>query len=132
MAIPNLALVVDDEAHVRTYVSLILKEIGVADTLVAGDADAGFALHQQHQPGVIILDLHLPGGASGLELLKRIRAVDTDVPVIFLSCEAVSSTVMAAVNAGADGYIRKDSPKAEIVRQIREILADSEEDEETE
>jgi DNA-binding NarL/FixJ family response regulator len=125
-------LVVDDEAHVRTYVALIMKEIGVADTLMAGDAETGFALHEQHQVGVIILDLHLPGGTSGLELLKRIRDLDTDVAVIFLSCEAVSSTVMAAVNAGADGYIRKDTPKAEIVRQIREILADTEEDEEAE
>lgn len=116
----------------RTYVALIMKEIGVADTLMAGDAETGFALHEQHQPGVIILDLHLPGGTSGLELLKRIRDLDTDVAVIFLSCEAVSFTVMAAVNAGADGYIRKDTPKEEIVRQIREILADTEEDEEAE
>ncbi|MBE7537171.1 MAG: response regulator [Bryobacterales bacterium] len=124
MAIPNLALVVDDEAHVQTYVSLILRELGVGHTLAAGDAETGFSLYQQNQPGVIILDLHLPGGASGLDLLKRIRAVDEDVPVIFLSCEAAAATVMAAANAGADGYVRKDTPKQEILRQIQEFLAD--------
>lgn len=130
MAIPNLALVVDDEAHVRTFVALMMREIGVENTLAAADAETAFTLYQQNQPGVIVIDLHLPGGASGLELLKRIRAVDADVYAVIFSCEASSATVMSAVNAGADGYIRKDTQKAEIVRQLQEILADPEDEDE--
>lgn len=130
MAIPNLALVVDDEAHVRTFFALMMREIGVENTLAAADADTAFAIFQQNQPGLVVIDLNLPGGASGLDLLRRIRAVDADVYAVIFSCETSSATVMSAVNAGADGYIRKDTEKAEIVRQLREILADPEDEEE--
>ncbi len=125
MAIPNLALVVDDEAHVRTFVALMMKEIGVENTLAAADAETGYALYQQNRPGVVVIDLHLPGGASGLELLKRIRSSDTDVYTVIFSCEASSAMVMSAVNAGADGYIRKDTRKEDIVRQFRDVMDDS-------
>ncbi|HRE81061.1 MAG TPA: response regulator [Opitutaceae bacterium] len=127
MATPSLALIVDDEAHVRTFVSLIMKEIGVETSLLAADAEEAFRIYEARKPELVMIDIHLPGGASGLELLKRIRAVDTDTYTIILTCEASSSTVMAAVNAGADGFIRKDTPKAGIVRQIQEVLADPEE-----
>lgn len=127
MATPSLALIVDDEAHVRTFVSLIMKEIGVESSLMAADAEEAFRIYEERKPELVMIDLNLPGGASGLELLKRIRAVDTDTYTIILTCEASSSTVMATVTAGADGFIRKDTPKAAIVRQIQEILADPEE-----
>jgi len=127
VAIPQLALVVDDEAHVRTFVALMMREIGIETCLAAADAEHAFKLYEEHGPGLIVIDLHLPGGDSGLEFLKRIRSVDTDVYTIVLTCEASSATVMATVNAGADGFIRKDTLKAEIVRQIKEVLADPDE-----
>lgn len=108
----------------------MMQQLGVASCVVAGDATEGFEKFQQHQPGLIIIDLHLPGGISGVDLLKRVRAVDTDAYAIILTCEAASSSVMAALAAGADGYIRKDTPKEKILDQIREVLADPVEDEE--
>lgn len=105
----------------------MMREIGVETCLAAANAEDGYRLFEEQKPGLVVIDLHLPGGASGLELLKRIRDVDTDVYTVILTCEASSATVMATVNAGADGFIRKDTPRAGIVKQFKEVLADPEE-----
>lgn len=126
MPIPALALVVDDEAHVRAFASKLLREVGVTECLEAGDYSEGQQKYRNEKPGVVLLDSHFPGGHSGLDLLSSIRKDDPDTYVIMFTCEAAASAVMAAIKAGADGYIRKDTPSSRIVAELREIFTDDE------
>ena len=128
VAIPSSALILVNEAHVRLFVSQILVQIGVKTIYEAADADEGLRLFNERKPGLIWIDSRLGRGVSGLETLKRIRAQDEYVYTVLFSGEASSASVMAALDAGADGFIRKDTAPAEIARQLLEIVADPEDE----
>jgi DNA-binding NarL/FixJ family response regulator len=94
------------------------------DMVVIGEADNirdGFALIQQTQPSIAILDLTLKG-SSGLELLKDLRAHGMDVPVLVLSMHDESSYAQRALRAGAKGYMTKHEASENVMAAIREVL----------
>jgi DNA-binding NarL/FixJ family response regulator len=94
------------------------------DMVVIGEADNirdGFALIQQTQPSIAILDLTLKG-SSGLELLKDLRAHGMDVPVLVLSMHDESSYAQRALRAGAKGYMTKHEASENVMVAIREVL----------
>ena len=129
MALPNSALIIDDEQHVRVYAMQLLRQAGIHACLEAGDAELGLSLFREKKPELILIDLNLAGTLSGMDVLKQIRLEDEDVYAVIFTCEASSSAVMAAVNAGADGFIRKDTSAQQIVRQLLEIVANPDEEE---
>jgi len=132
VAIPLSALILDDEAHIRLFISQILEQIGVKTIHEAADADECLRLFNERKPELVWIDSHQSRGVSGLETLKRIREQDDYVYTVLFSGEAASGSVMAALNAGADGFIRKDTAPAEITRQLLEIVADLEEGDDSE
>ncbi len=76
-----------------------------------------------HSSGLVVLDVNLPGG-SGLDLLREFRAADDDVLIVMVSTEVQAGVINEAVDAGADGFIRKDLPREEILAELKGILAD--------
>ncbi|MBL9205639.1 MAG: response regulator [Opitutaceae bacterium] len=129
MALPNSALIIDDEPHVRVYAVQILRDAGISLCLEAADGETGLKVIREQKPELILIDLNLSGILSGMDVLKQIRGEDDMVYAVIFTCEASSAAVMAAVNAGADGFIRKDTSPKEIVRQLLEIVADSDDEE---
>lgn len=128
MARPTTALIVDDEPHVRVFVRLLLKEVGITTTWEAGDGAQGLAMVAQHRPEFVVLDVNLPV-MNGLEMLARLHAEAPDLPVLMLSSESAMKTVLEAVRLGAIGYILKHSPKDEALKNLREALDQFEEEE---
>lgn len=126
LLVPSTVLIVDDEAHIRAYVKLLLGTFGVEEFYEAGDLDAARELWRRHRPGLVMLDLNLPGG-SGLEFLKDVRAEDEEAYVVMLSGNAQLGTVKEAVAGGADGFIRKDSPRDQVLAELTEIFEQGEE-----
>ena len=128
MARPTNALIVDDEAHVRAFMRLLLREVGIDDCWEAGDGNTGLLLAQKHRPGIVLLDINLPG-LNGLEVLAQLKKVDEDMPVVMATSQSSITTVSEAVRLGALGYLLKHSSKEEAVKALREIvdsLADEE------
>jgi len=123
MAIPESVLIVDDEAHVRAFLRLVLEKLGVPVIHEAGRMDEAREKFAAHSPVLVTLDVNLPGG-SGMDLLREFRAVNDDVLIVMISTEVQSGVVNEAVDAGADGFIRKDLPREEILAELKEILAD--------
>jgi len=72
------------------------------------------------KPDVLLLDMSMPG-ISGLEILKQLRAKDNYVKVIMLTIERGADIINAAIEAGADGYVVKESTTAEIVEAINTV-----------
>ncbi|MET0261295.1 MAG: response regulator [Rariglobus sp.] len=125
LLVPSSALIVDDEAHIRAYVKLLLRTFGVETCYEAGDVVKARELWAQHQPGLIMLDVNMPG-ESGLVFLREVRAEDSDAYVVMLTANAQASTVKEAAESGADGFIRKDSPREQIIAELTEIFSHSE------
>ena len=104
------ALVVDDHPLIQQAVTNVLRALDPeADVLVAGDCDSALELAGKgSEPDLVLLDLNLPG-LSGIPALKRWRSRFPTVPVVVLSALDDQYTVLAAIAAGAAGYIPKSS-----------------------
>ena len=118
---PTNALIVDDESHVRTFVRLLLREVGITECWEAADGASALELMRQHQPQLLLVDYNMPQ-MNGIELLGHLREAHSEIPVVIVSAQSSLSVVNEAARLGAIGYVLKHSPKAEVVAALREAL----------
>ncbi len=122
MGPPYKVLVVDDEPHIRTYVSMLVRDTLTESTVVQAADEAGaMAQFTATRPDLVMLDINLIG-STGLEVLRKIRQLDPEVVVIMLSAVNVRHVVEEAMATGANGYILKESTDEEMANALREIL----------
>ena len=114
--------VVDDHPIVRQGLALLIDQ--EPDLVVCGAAEeAHTALHaiSSLRPDIVILDISLPG-PDGIELLKTIRSMEPDLPILVLSMHAESVYAERALRAGANGYIMKQEATDNVLDALRRIL----------
>lgn len=112
-------LVIDDHPLMRKG---ILQLIALEDSLrlagEAGDGQRGLELARQLRPDLILLDLNLRG-LSGMDTLRALKAADLDARVIILTVSDSEEDVVAALRAGADGYLLKDMEPEEVLESLK-------------
>jgi DNA-binding NarL/FixJ family response regulator len=116
-------LLVDDHEVVRAGVKALLD--AQEGMVVVGEADnAEEAVRRvgYDEPDVVVLDVRLPGG-SGIEACREIRSRFPDVKVLMLTSFADEEALMAAILAGASGYVLKRVKSNELVADIRKVGA---------
>src|SRR5262245_9463887 len=101
---PTLVVIDDDPAVLVVFLGAFTEPDMTVRT--AETAVAGLAAVMQHRPDVILLDVHLPDG-SGLDLFRRLREADATVPVIFITADGSSDTIIQAMRQGAFDYLQK-------------------------
>ncbi len=99
-------LIIDDERTVRHIVATGLNGYSGISLVQASDGDMGLDLLESEQPSVVLLDIYLPNH-NGLELFRKIRAIDRKLPVIFITGDTSSETAIQAMRAGAFDYLSK-------------------------
>jgi two-component system chemotaxis response regulator CheY len=114
-------LLVDDEPHIRKFVSLILKQLGTPLIFEASNGEEALAVYRRENPDLVLLDVSMPK-MDGIETLKALKALDPNCVVIMLTSIVNRETIEQAVEAGAVNYIRKDSPRDEITKALRETI----------
>ena len=115
-------LIADDHAIVRKGLREILRS--EADLQVAGEASDGPAAidRAMGEPwDMVVLDITMPG-ASGVEVLKRLKRERPELPVIMLSMHANPLIVKGCLEIGANGYVVKEAAPEELVAAIRTAL----------
>jgi two-component system invasion response regulator UvrY len=117
----NKILIADDHTIVREGLKQILAE--TSDIVVSGEASTGQdtlrKVRSRHYD-VVILDISLPG-ISGLDVLKQIKSLKPDLPVLILSMYPEEQYAVRTLRAGAAGYLTKESASFELIRAIREV-----------
>lgn len=122
-AAPIRVLIVDDDPLVRSALTLMLG--GRSDLELVGEASNGaeaLDLVAGHRPDVVLMDLRMPV-LNGLDATTRIFELADPPAVIVLTTFDADEHVVAAVAAGADGFLLKDTPPADIVDAIKRVAA---------
>jgi DNA-binding NarL/FixJ family response regulator len=123
MSQPIRVLVVDDHPLFRQGLRTLVDD---AETLeLVGEADSGPAAVEQataRAPDLVLMDLHLPG-FDGVEATRRIVAAVPGIRVLVLTMADDTSSVQAALRAGAAGYTLKGAPPREIMQAISAVAA---------
>ena len=102
---PGKILVIDDEMSLREGAQRILTRMNF-EVLLASRGDEGLALLQDHPAGIVLLDMKMPG-MDGMEVLKRIMAMDRGIIVIVITGYATVETAIEAMKLGAYNFIPK-------------------------
>jgi len=116
-------LLVDDHPIVRQGIKQVLA--GAFQPALVGEAanaEEGLSEVRNTAWDVLVLDLTLPG-VSGLDLLKDLRRERPSLPVLVLSMHPPDQFARRAMNAGAAGYLTKDSAPTELVKAVGEVIA---------
>jgi two-component system, NarL family, invasion response regulator UvrY len=122
MAAPARLLLADDHAIVRAgYRHLLERQDRFVVVAEAATADEAYAMFRQHRPDVVVTDLAMPG-ASGVEAIRRILSADAAARVLVFSMHVSPDVALAALRAGALGYITKSSPADVLLRAIADVL----------
>ena len=115
----NIALV-DDDKNILASVSMLLEQEGYHVRTFSDGAAALTALTTT-PPDLAILDIKMPR-MDGLELLRRLRQANPDLPVIFLTSKDEEIDELMGLNAGADDYIRKPFSQRLLLERVRAVL----------
>jgi DNA-binding NarL/FixJ family response regulator len=118
---PTRVLIVDDHTFFRAGLRSLLSERGFEVVGEAATAEAALPLIERRRPDVVVMDLSMPG-MSGIEATRLVCERSPAPAVLVLTVSSGQADVIQALEAGAAGYLLKDSPPDELVRAIRAAL----------
>jgi two-component system, NarL family, invasion response regulator UvrY len=119
-------LIIDDHPIVLQGCRRILTDAGVETVLEARDLVSGYRLYRRHHPDVVVIDLAIKrDGLGGLPLIKRIRAHDPRTRILVFSMHGDPIIVARALEAGAKGYVLKDTSSDEFLKAFEQVRAGS-------
>lgn len=114
-------LIVDDAELFREALKAAFTQEGFDVVAVAADAMSGIDLAREHEPDLVMLDLLMPG-MSGLEVVATILKASPRSRVVLLTASESAEDLLAAVKAGASGYLTKDTPLPRLTSDMRDVL----------
>ena len=117
---PIRVLTVDDERSLTELLSMALRYEGWEVSTAASGLQA-VKVARETRPDAIVLDMMLPD-FDGLEVMRRIRAEQPDVPVIFLTAKDALEDRIGGLTAGGDDYVTKPFSLEELVARLRGLL----------
>jgi len=113
-------LVVDDDQALLSLVSFALRQAGYL-ALEAADGPQAMSLFERDQPDLVILDVNLPAGQSGFDVLRQIRAV-ARTPVMLLTVRNSEEDEVRGLDLGADDYLNKPFSPRTLLARVRALL----------
>lgn len=117
---PIRVLVVDDEASLTDLLSMALRYEGW-DIRTAPDGTKAISAAREFKPDAVVLDIMLPD-IDGLQVLQRMRADGSNVPVLFLTAKDALDDRIAGLTAGGDDYVTKPFSLEEVVARLRSLI----------
>jgi two-component system, NarL family, nitrate/nitrite response regulator NarL len=114
-------LLIDDHALFRIGLRELLERRGIQVLDAVGECDEGIRRVTETAPDVVLLDMRMPK-ASGLDVLRRLRAADQTMPVAMLTTSDEESDLIESLQAGAQGYLLKDMEPDELISALGQIV----------
>ncbi len=115
-------LVLDDSKTMLRIITNTLKRIGFDNYITALDGDIGFQQYKEHGDFTIILtDWNMPN-VNGYEFVKKVRAIDKDIPIVMITTEGGKTEVIKALRAGVNNYIVKPFTPQVLKDKLQDIM----------
>ncbi len=116
-------LVVDDFSTMRRIIKNLLRDLGFSNTQDADDGLTALPMLQTGNFDFLVTDWNMPG-MQGIDLLKAVRADPNlaDLPVLMVTAEAKRDQIVAAAQAGVNGYVVKPFTAATLKEKIEKIF----------
>ena len=121
---PLRVVLVDDHPVVRAGLRALLE--GQPDLLVVGEADSAAdaeCVVSAARPDVVLMDLALGAGPGGAQATAALRGLPDPPEVLVLTAHQTDADILAVLEAGARGFLKKDAPPAELFRAVRHAAA---------
>jgi RNA polymerase sigma factor (sigma-70 family) len=119
--VPRRALTVDDDPIVRQVVGAALRDAGYS-VIEAEAGEEAVRLAAELRPDVIVMDVMMPPGITGIEATRRIVGADPGARVVMFSVRDAAETVESAIAAGARGYVAKRASVAALLDAMSQAL----------
>jgi two-component system, chemotaxis family, chemotaxis protein CheY len=123
MKLTGKVLVVDDEAHIRKFVSRLVMSLGDPVILQAANGEEALRVYEREKPVLVLLDVNMPR-VDGIEALRRLKRMDPDCVVIMLTSLVNRQTVEECLQLGAIAYLRKDNPPDDMAARMKKVVDD--------
>ncbi len=116
-------LVVDDFSTMRRIIKNLLRDLGFTNTHEADDGNTAWPMLQSGDFDFLVTDWNMPG-MTGIELLQKVRSDERlkDLPVLMVTAEAKRDQIVAAAQAGVNGYVVKPFTAAALKEKIEKIF----------
>jgi DNA-binding response OmpR family regulator len=113
-------LIVEDDPHISLGLEEVLKSDGF-EVAVCNRGEQAVAAVAKHQPGLIVLDVMLPG-MSGYDICKRLREDKNGTPILMLTAKGQEIDKVVGLELGADDYVTKPFGVRELLARIHALL----------
>ena len=114
-------MVVDDDLSMCSFLKTFLDNHGYS-AITLSNAEEAVRRYDAERPAAVILDVVMPGSMDGLEALAEFKRIDRDVPVIVLSGQGRTATVVQAMKLGATDFVRKPFDEIELETPLANAL----------
>lgn len=116
-------LIVDDFSTMRRIIKNLLRDLGFTNTDEADDGNTALPMLKTGKYDFLVTDWNMPG-MSGFDLLKAVRADEDlkDLPILMVTAEAKRDQIVAAAQAGVNGYVVKPFTAAVLKEKIEKIF----------
>lgn len=111
-------LIVEDDVNFAYIVRFGLKRLGNYEILVATNGQEGYELWKQEHPDIILADVEMPV-MDGLDMVKKIRETDQEIPIVFTSSHTEPGDVVKGYRVGASNYVKKPCVPEELDCHLR-------------
>ena len=118
---PPRILVVDDHAAIRAGLSRAIEEPEMICCAMAASKSEAMAQLAHTNPDAMVVDLNLPDG-SGMDLVRWARENSNEIAIVMLTMSDSESDLIAAMSAGASGYVKKSAPLTELISVLKRAL----------
>ncbi len=117
-------LVVDDEAAIRDSLRMIL-EYEDYEFVGAGNGPDAIAQVQRDRPDLVLLDIKMPG-MDGIEVLRKLHALDETLPIVMISGHGTTATAVEAIRSGAIDFLDKPLSSERVIVTVQNVMRQSE------
>jgi len=116
----QVSIVEDNEQLRGTLARLLNRADGFACLSQYGTAEAALEGLPKDRPQVVLMDINLPG-LNGVECVRRLKQIAPEISAVMLTAYEDTENIFNALAAGANGYLLKRAPRAELLEAIREV-----------